>query len=219
MYRLADHNDKTIQRIVSNEMARGMLRCLGIEKATMKISIGKCETDRLLEVFEFHEDNTGCSIDLPQDVIKTVIARKLERMYEELLDTENEYTFDELGEYLIAIFIEFEEGHTNRPGSSASVWDEIYVRQYFEKELEDDEGYLELTKSERESLEEAYCNCVLYFACMGIDDEDTSLIFMDTDYKFLDVPGGGSFLLDETLGFVSAEDEREPVSGSIKNKL
>ncbi len=132
---------------------------------------------------------------------------------------EHEYTFDELGEYLIATFIEYEAGHENRPGTSASVWDEIYVREYFKKELEDKDSYADFTKAERKSLEKAYCDCTLYFACMGIDDEDISLVFMDTDYKFLDMPRGGNILLEGNFGFVSAEDGREPLSGSIKRKL
>lgn len=219
MYRLADHNGKVIQRIVSNEMARGMLRCLGIEKATPTIQIGEKEIFKLMQVLDFHEENVGYCVDLSGGAVEEAVARKLERMYEELLDTEHEYTFDELGEYLIAAFIEYEAGHENRPGTSASVWDEIYVREYFKKKFEDKDSYTDFTKAEIESLEKAHCDCTLYFACMGIDDEDISLVFMDTDYKFLDMPRGGNILLEGNFGFVSAEDGREPVSGSIKRKL
>ena len=98
MYRLPNWIDEVMQRTISNEIARGFLRCLGIEKASRHISIGEEEIERLIEIYEFHAENIGSPINVHKEEITSTIARKLERMYEELSDEKYEYTFDEYGE-------------------------------------------------------------------------------------------------------------------------
>ena len=107
MYRLAIYDDRVIQRIVSNEVARGFLRCLGIFHAVEKIEITDEVVTHLWEAFENHVENTGGELKVAKDAMETLVAPKVARMYEELIDEEYEYTFDEFGEYIMALFIEY----------------------------------------------------------------------------------------------------------------
>ena len=67
MYRLAIYDDRVIQRIVSNEVARGFLRCLGIFHAVEKIEITDEVVTHLWETFENHVENTGGELKVAKD--------------------------------------------------------------------------------------------------------------------------------------------------------
>ena len=225
MYRLPNWINEVMQRTISNEIARGFLRCLGIEKASRHISIGEEEIERLIEIYEFHAENIGSPINVPKEEITSTIARKLERMYEELLDEKYEYTFDEYGEYLLAMFIEYERDDEGATVASINIKDEIYLRELFAEEYREweQEGIFEEEGEEDidEFVEERLL-AVTNFAYMGLNEFDfESFVFWDSDYTFLDEAGGGMILLTHPeMGFVSgSSEEREPISGSVKQEI
>lgn len=224
MYRLPNWIDEVMQRVISNEIARGFLRCLGIEKACHHIIIGEHEVQRLVDIYEFHAENAGKSVNIQEKEIISVVAKKLEKMYEELLDERYEYTFDEYGEYLLAMFIEYEREYEGPAATCINIKDEVYLRELFTAEYREweKEGFFE--EFEEESIDEFVGErllAVASFAYMGLDEfEFESFVFWDSDYTLLDESGGGMLLLTHPeMGFVSGSEEREPISGSVKLEI
>lgn len=221
MYRLAYYKDPVMQRVVSNEVARGFLECLGICRAVEKIEIDENVIEALWRIFKYHAENFGGSVKVTKDAMETMVAQKVARMYEELLDEDYEYTFDEFGEYIMTIFIEYAGDNTFFTGNAASIKDELYLRKYFEEEYEDVAAELGYEDIDKKTFVEEHIRAVTNFACMGMEEFDfDSVLFFDTDYLFIDQESGGNLLLTaESMGFVSGVEDREPVSGSLKLKL
>ena len=218
MYRLAFYEDKVIQRIVSNEVARGFLRCLGIFHAVEKVEITEDVVSHLWDAFENHAENIDGQIKVTEDAMETLVAPKVARMYEELIDEEHEYTFDEFGEYIMALFIEYSREMFESYGCQLSIKDELYLRKFFEQEYENIVAETGFEDIDKKMFIEEHIHAVTRFACMGVGEYDfDSVLFFDTDYLFLDEVGGGNLLLTaENMGFVSGIEDREPVSGSLK---
>ena len=221
MYRLAIYDDREIQRIVSNEVARGFLRCLGVTKAVEKIEITDDVVSHLWEAFENHVENTGGELKVAKDAMETLVAPKVARMYEELIDEEYEYTFDEFGEYIMALFIEYSGDIFESFWCQPSIKDELYLRKFFEQEYENIVAETGFEDIDKKTFVEERIRAVTRFACMGVGEYDfDSVLFFDTDYLFIDEVGGGNLLLTaENMGFVSGIEDREPVSGSLKMKI
>ena len=221
MYRLAIYDDRVIQRIVSNEVARGFLRCLGIFHAVEKIEITDEVVTHLWETFENHVENTGGELKVAKDAMETLVAPKVARMYEELIDEEYEYTFDEFGEYIMALFIEYSEDMFESFWCQPRIMEELYIRKFFEKEYENIVAETGFEDIDKKTFVEEHIHAVTRFACMGVGEYDfDSVLFFDTDYLFIDEVGGGNLLLTaENMGFVSGIEDREPVSGSLKMKI
>ena len=221
MYRLAIYDDRVIQRIVSNEVARGFLRCLGIFHAVEKIEITDDVVSHLWEAFENHVENTGGELKVAKDAMETLIAPKVVRMYEELIDEEYEYTFDEFGEYIMALFIEYSGDIFESFWCQPSIKDELYLRKFFEQEYENIVAETGFEDIDKKTFVEERIRAVTRFACMGVGEYNfDSVLFFDTDYLFIDEVGGGNLLLTaENMGFVSGIEDREPVSGSLKMKI
>ena len=246
MYRLSCVKNKVLQRVVSNEMAAGFLRTFGVKKAVWHLEIGEFEQGILKYLFNTYSDNASLH-DLGKDQLSE-IGKKIERMYDELLDPENEYTYDEFGEYLLFIFIEHakenaydvresgyldlddvtEENYSEVPMfafSSMSIMDELYLRELFsglyDDITEDDEDIR--NETDREEFIEEMIKQGSMFSCMGFDDiEGESFIFWDDDFLFFDEAGGTDVFFSEGaefFGFVMNEEEREPVSGSLKRAI
>ena len=246
MYRLSSIDDEVLQRVISNEIAAGFLRTFGVLKAVKHLKIDDFEKGILKYLLDTYSGNDALH-DL-SDVQLSEIGKKIERMYDELLDQEYEYTYDEFGEYLLYIFIEHarqnafdvresgyfdldaytQENYSEVPmfaSASLSIRDELYLRELFEG------FYCELIEQNEELADELdkeeFIGDLIkqgsIFWCMGFDDVDEeSFIFRDDDFLYYDEPGGVDMsTMDgaEMSGFAMNEEDREPVSGSIKKKI
>ena len=103
MYRLSEIEDEVLQRVISNEMATGFLKTFGIKRATEHIEMDEFRLGVIRYLLNTYSENSGLH-DL-NDTTISEIGHKIEKMYDEILDPEYEYTFDEFGEYLLYIFI------------------------------------------------------------------------------------------------------------------
>ena len=103
MYRLSEMENETLQRVVSDEMASGFLKTFGIKRATEHLEMNEFRLGVIRYLLNTYSENPGLH-DLDDTAI-TEIGRKIEKMYDEIMDPEYEYTFDEFGEYLLYIFI------------------------------------------------------------------------------------------------------------------
>jgi hypothetical protein len=243
MYRLSEIEDETLQRVVSNEMASGFLKTFGIKRATEHLEINEFRQGVIRYILNTYSENAGLH-DLNDSVI-TEIGYKIEKMYDEILDPEYEYTFDEFGEYLLYIFIRHAynnfyqakesgyfdiddntlENYSGEPifaSSSLSIRDEIYLREMFGRFLDEDfADDPKMTGGDKDELVDDLIRAASIFAFMGYEDSDESFIFWDDDFLFYDEPGGADLFIDNKSGhgFVTGGDECEPISGSLKIKI
>lgn len=152
MYRLSGVEDMVLQQIVSNEIAAGFLKTFGVKRAVNKLEFGDREKEILKYLFKTYSGNDSLH-DLG-DIQLEEIGKKISKMYEELIDMDYEYIFDEFGEYLMYIFIEHakknasvngeygyldiddvtKENYSDVPlfaSSSSCIMDELYLRKFF----------------------------------------------------------------------------------------
>ncbi len=97
MYRLAEYEYPTLRRLVTNELIGGFEKIFG---GADDKDIYDPELIKLRMEMVFLLSNNP-SFKLFSEEQKLVVANKIIRMYEELKDPENEYTFDEFGEYIL----------------------------------------------------------------------------------------------------------------------
>ena len=244
MYRLSEIEDEVLQRVISNEMATGFLKTFGIKRATEHIEMDEFRLGVIRYLLNTYSENSGLH-DL-NDTTISEIGHKIEKMYDEILDPEYEYTFDEFGEYLLYIFIRHAynnfyqakesgyfdiddktlENYSGEPlfaSSSLDIRDEIYLREMFNRffdEEQDDEPEIFEGMDKDEQVDDLI-RAASIFAFMGFENSDESFILWDDDFLFYDEPGGPELILDDKsiLGFVTGNDECEPVSGSLKKKI
>ncbi len=245
MYRLSGVDDDILQKVVTNEMAAGFLKTFGVRKAAWELEIGDRERGIIRYLLNTYSGNEALH-DLGEDRLEE-IGRKIERMYDELIDPHNEYTYDGFGEYLLFLFIEHagenafdvresgyfdidestQENYSDVPmfaSSSMCIMDELYLRELFAGIYDD---IAEDAESDDEEAEEEFVNELIrqasMFSCMDTDDPaGESFIFSDDEFLIYDEPGGTEVLSEEaggTPGFVMKEEGREPVSGSLKYKI
>ncbi len=98
MYRLAEMEDEVLQIIVSNEMASGFLKTFGIKRATEHLEMDGFRLGVIRYLLNTYSENAGLH-DL-NDTALAEIGHKVEKMYDEIMDHEYEYTFDEFGEWI-----------------------------------------------------------------------------------------------------------------------
>ena len=246
MYRLSNIRNDILQRVISNEMAAGFLRTFGVTRAVEHLDIGDFGKGIIKYLLNTYSGNDAFH-DLGEAQLSE-IGKKIEKMYDELLDPEYEYTYDEFGEYLLFIFIEHakqnaydvresgyfdldehtEENYSEVPmfaSASLSIMDELYLREYFSQlydSMIEDEEELEDEIDREEFINELVKQGSMFW-CMGFDDvEEESFIFWDDDFLFFDEPGGTDVFFSEEgqyLGFVMNEENREPISGSLKRSI
>ncbi len=244
MYRLAEMEDEVLQIIVSNEMASGFLKTFGIKRATEHLEMDEFRLGVIRYLLNTYSENDGLH-DL-NDTALAEIGHKVEKMYDEIMDPEYEYTFDEFGEYLLYIFIKHAynnfyqakesgyfdidektlENYSGEPifaSSSLNIRDELYLRemfsQFFDEDLADDPEMIQ--GEDKDELVDELVRAASIFAFMGYEDSDESFIFWDDDFLFYDEPGGSELFLGDrsNLGFVTGCNECEPISGSFKKKI
>lgn len=243
MYRLADINDDILQAVVSNEIATGFLKTFGIKRATEHLEMNEFRLGVIRYLLNTYSENPGLH-DLSGETLGE-IGKKISKMYDELMDPDYEYTFDEFGEYLLYIFIRHAynnfcqakesgyfdiddntlENYSGEPifaSSSLNIRDEIYLREmfgkYFDEDLADDPEMIQGV--DKDELVDELVRAAGIFAFMGFEDSDETFIFWDDDFLFYDEPGGPALFLDDkfNLGFVTGSDDCEPISGSLKKK-
>ncbi len=232
MYRLADYQDPIVQKVVTNTLAKGLANIWGERGQTdfTKITVNnESGLDTLTYLLDTESNNTGlCDLSEDSPVLST-IADKIEKMYSELVDPDNEYTFDEFGEYLLYLHMLFSGGDgdcTHRDSIYRPYpQDELYVRNYFAeyyKEMYEDDPELWEDTSQEEFVEIMY-NATIDFSNMSFQgDWEGSCVFQDTDYLFYDDISKSKIFISNLLhGTVSelGAEEREPVSGSLKFSL
>ena len=230
MYRLANFKDATLQRIVSNEMAAGFIRALELN-TSLPIPIEYIDPAVVRNIFNLYSHNKGLH-NLGEEALAAIIL-KIKKMYIEILDTSNEYTFDEFGEYILYLFIykvysEFLESDDYCDDwtlSAPSVEDYEYMHSFFKKWYDNDvlEDDTDLLDDENSFIYEHIAR-VSEFACMSECTDYFSAIFWDEDFKLYDSIDTSSIFADSSkskyLGLSMCSDERhEPLSGSFKYPL
>jgi len=244
MYKMSEADDKVIQRVVTNEIAVGILNTFCREAVVKDLHLNDEDLETLNRIFVTESNNESLH-GLNKETLR-VIADKIEKMYAELLDDEYEYIYDEFGEYLIYLFMKYtgaEEGSGDIDlhyfsnqliQSSLYVKDELYLREWFGNAYDRiaEDFPEELEGVSREWYISTRIRNVSVFPYLGYEDpsgsdnyglfNDDSFIFWDEDHMFYDKECGANiFVQNLNMGFTSDvdPDDREPVSGSMKEKI
>jgi len=220
MYRLAEREYPTLRRLVTNELIGGFEKIFG---GADDKDIYDPELIKLRMEMVFLLSNNP-SFKLFSEEQKLVVANKIIRMYEELKDPENEYTFDEFGEYILYLMIAYSYNKGPYAKTSISKEDKKELQEYFGSYY--DEMLYEIPDMAEEISRQDFIRdrmrLASVFGYMDFSryDNETSFIFWDVDYLFYDEPGQANVFFDEQIsqqmGFTTLSDNREPVSGSLK---
>lgn len=114
MYRLPIGSYPTIRKIISKELAGVLCGMFAIGKTPEgDYEINEDgEIDLLLQDLFRNDDDDFLTFVEVQDDMHAIVEKKVIKMVKELLDEENEYTFDTFGEYIIyqelCVFRDFE---------------------------------------------------------------------------------------------------------------
>lgn len=215
MYRLPLYRDEILQKVITSEMIRGFN-------------------------FVYYCDNYADSFDAIKRVLEDVpwskflgedawkqLHHKIIHMYRELNDTEYEYTFDEMGEFLLYKTIEYvrliNELNDNEWVAQMTWFDAKHIHSMFtanEKEAardwaDDFEEDIEVEDVVEEKMD------ALAFVNMGVHGPYEELILWDTDFLFLENMSDATALFQHSteLGLVTGDKNCEPISGSAKYKI
>lgn len=223
MYRIVLEND-FIQKVVSKEMAAGFRIALGIKENEYEIEKEAlavfCKGNNALIQISKSEENL--------DFLKL----KLETMLKEIEDTENEFTFDCFGEYLLYVIMQHVAdimgyGETSEEFSwVSSVTKEERSKVYSiiqENYLVDCEEDTEELEKDINILTERITNFPKMVDEANDEEPLFDILFWDRDfllYEEADVETVNKFIGKNKgiLGYIEA-DENEPGSGSLKKPL
>lgn len=197
MYRLPLYKDEILQKVITSEMIRGFN-------------------------FVYYSGNYEDSFDAVKRVLEDVpwskllgedewkqLHHKIIYMNRELNDTEYEYTFDEMGEFLLYKTIEYvrlmNDLNDNEWVTQMTWFDANHIHKLFAES----------------SLEASDKMDALAFVNMGVHGPYEELILWDTDFLFLENLSDATALFQHSteLGLVSGGENCEPVTGSVKYKI
>lgn len=232
MYRLAFNHD-FIQKIISKELAAGFRYAFGIDNNSYEVDEEGltlfCRCYDVLSSAEYNEE------------LFSALKCKLETMLREIEDTENEYTFDCFGEYLLYAIMQafsirqqnLEYFEARRPDLDfswpCSVTDQeksqvysIFV-DYFKKTNDD-----EMTDEDIRYKAKTLTDRVTYFPKMADEPNDEApmfdILFWDRDFLLYEDFGNIEMVTKiirqnaDALGCIEG-GETEPISGSFKHPL
>ena len=211
MYRLANIRSQLIQRLVTREIIRGMDALFG--------SIG--ETDMMpvetLENFiKYSEVLTRVKAEYPG--LPGGLMLKLASMRKAMKDPDNEYTFDEFGEFLLYEMIRYAQSLPDFEmewEAEASEDEEEELREIIEDVLSAEE---DLTDDQREDITRQTVDAITRFPNLADElDGETAFRFLywDTDFMFyynvvFDVISD-FFRQDSQMGFSGGEMQKYPI--------
>lgn len=249
MYRLADVEDRKIQKIVSRGIYEVFQKAFcgegeGQEQEQQEVDKDKVERFFLAVDPRFLEET---------DYLHNYLAQKIEAMMRELLDEKYEYTFDEMGEAIMYLVLskeaealevleELEDSGENEtaPYDFLSENDKQYCKTFAKDICESniteglaDDGKEDLDEFDKEWIKEyREFEPVLYKALVTppylvklLDEDKVSLIWWDTDFDFifeLGIERFQAFAESEEgrmFNFLTADDNVEEMSGSAKRKI
>lgn len=237
MYRMANWPEQ--QKEVTGELIRGFQHALQIPRYKQTIEWTKEQIMSLKDMLM----GTPSSVEwLTEEQMKELMA-KLGRMYEELFDPEHAYTYDEYGEFFLALMmnavheanmlasdIDFSEPCLNPidyPSVFHSLLEDIKEEQ---KEILENTDKQFVRMTEDEMRKEAHRRILSMFCFPHMADdtfiiESYSPVFWDMDFTFFfdhsldDFTRTAESEIGSYLGLVSSEEDREPVSGSIREPI
>lgn len=219
MYRLADFENRLVQKVVSKELFYAFQYVFAFDKSDM---LPDSEMVRSFLQYSYEED-----IILQRSIDEFTL--KIQKMIQELIDVNNEYTFDLVGEnvlfkVLCLINHDFEGIRKWKVKSSP---EDIEAIKIVAKEILADAEMLDLENDQVNILAKRmyYVPSMLH----EIDGEDgldfeNSLLFWDLDFSFVDdwSPSDLQKFINRfggMRGLVEVCDDREEYSGSLKYPL
>ena len=215
MYRLPMYQDAVLQKVITSEMIRGF----------NYVYYRDAFEDSLCALKYVLED-VSWSKALGEDEWKQ-LHHKIIHMYRELNDTEYEYTFDEMGEFLLHKTIQYvrlvSELNDDQWFPQMTWFDAKHIHAMFtanEKEMSSDwadefEEDIEVEDVVEEKMD------ALSFVNMGVHGPYEELILWDADFLFLENISDVTALFQHSaeLGLVTGDKNCEPISGSVKYKI
>ena len=183
MYRLSGIQNSLIQRLATAEIIRGFEFVLSTGD-DRNIPVEFC-----LDIF-IGTSSVLTALVEKQPSAKMMLSLKLAAMLTALKDTENEYTFDEFGEFLLYELIQYAKTaeEDGAPGwiSGGSYFDRRELRRALHAISENAQtGDPEADPEEYAELEKNTLDAILHFPHMDRElDEDTlfPILFWDTDF-------------------------------------
>lgn len=215
MYRLPMYQDAVLQKVITSEMIRGFNYVYHRDSFEDSLRSIKC----VLE-------DVPWSNALGEDEWKQLYF-KIIRMQLELNDTEHEYAFDEMGEFLLHKTIQYvrlvSELNDDQWFPQMTWFDAKHIHAMFtanEKEMLSDWADEFEEDIEVEDVVEKKMDA-LAFVNMGIHGPYEELILWDTDFLFLENMSDATALFQHSaeLGLVTGDKNCEPISGSVKYKI
>lgn len=227
MYRLPIGSYPTIRKVISKELAGVLCGMFAIGKTPEgDYEINEDgEIDLLLQDLFRNDDDDFLTFAEVQDDMHAIVEKKVIKMVKELLDEENEYTFDTFGEYIIyqelCVFRDFENDFSEDQDEWTTKATAEDIPELFkevsaivmETNSECDDFYETLPKA-LSDISDTVRN--ILYARLYFDTILNEYIMWDMDYLLYE-----EFDYDMAEKFLNSEngtciDEQEPESGSTK---
>lgn len=227
MYRLPIGSYPTIRKVISKELAGVLCGMFAIGKTPEgDYEINEDgEIDLLLQDLFRNDDDDFLTFVEVQDDMHAIVEKKVIKMVKELLDEENEYTFDTFGEYIIyqelCVFRDFENDFSEDQDEWTTKATAEDIQELFkevssivmESNSESDDFYETLPKA-LSDISDTVRN--ILYARLYFDTILNEYIMWDMDYLLYE-----DFDYDMAEKFLNSEngtciDRQEPESGSTK---
>lgn len=227
MYRLPIGSYPTIRKVISKELAGVLCGMFAIGKTPEgDYEINEDgEIDLLLQDLFRNDDDDFLTFVEVQDDMHAIVEKKVIKMVKELLDEENEYTFDTFGEYIIyqelCVFRDFENDFSEDQDEWTTKATAEDIPELFkevssivmEANSESDDFYETLPKA-LSDISDTVRN--ILYARLYFDTILNEYIMWDMDYLLYE-----DFDYDMAEKFLNSEngtciDRQEPESGSTK---
>ncbi len=174
-------NDKLIQRIVSDELANGLLNAFGFEEARECIKLTSEHYRRIEEIFKWYKDvDPEAGFYVRTNARIKDIAERIEKLYLKFIDEENEYDLDESDVYILKAIMSSSYSdciasvvqERSRDYGGISIHDELYIKRWllqkYEKKSNADPDFKEEYLKE-EYIEDRFFDLIL-FPYINLDD-------------------------------------------------
>ena len=145
MLKITSIDDKTIQRIVSDELASGLLSAFDFEAAKERIKLTQNHYKHIKEIFEWYEeDDPEAELYVQTDSQIKNIAKHIEKLYVEFLDEKKEYALDDFEKYILKVTMA--SSYSDRPdyviderirkSGGISIRDELHIKEWLAQDYD-----------------------------------------------------------------------------------
>ena len=211
MYRLANMKSRLIQRLVTREIIRGMDALFGLVGEMDMIPV-----EALEGFIKYSEVLSRVKAEYP--ALPGALMLKLASMRKAMKDPDNEYTFDEFGEFLLYEMIQYAQSLPDFEmdwEAEAGEEEEKELREIIADILSDED---DLADDQREDLIQQTVDAITRFPNLADElDGETAFRFLywDTDFMFyynvvFDVIAD-FFRQDNQMGFSGGEMQKYPI--------